>query len=82
MSRPDSSATAQNGTPATTTSALSQSNISQVPRANHSSVDRFARASASEGPYYAGAAAAERSTHLAGLANQVNALDEIMKSRK
>ncbi|KAJ5671543.1 hypothetical protein N7507_000670 [Penicillium longicatenatum] len=82
MSRPESSITAQNGTTTATTTALTQSNVSQVPRANHSSVDRFARASALEGPYYAGAAAAERSTHLAGLANQVNALDEIMKSRK
>ncbi|KAJ6095503.1 hypothetical protein N7486_006249 [Penicillium sp. IBT 16267x] len=82
MSRPESSTAAQNGTTRTTTSALTQSNVSQVPRASHSSVDRFARAPASEGPYYALAAVAERSTHLAGLANQVSALDEIMKSRK
>lgn len=66
----------QNGTSATT---LSQSNLNQVPRANRSTVDRYTRAPASEGPYYAGARMQERSSHMAGLSNQVNAVDEILK---
>ena len=63
----------------TSGAALSQSNLNQVPRANRSTVDRYTRAPASEGPYYAGARMQERSSHLTGLSNQVNAVDEILK---
>ncbi|KAJ5439128.1 uncharacterized protein N7458_010126 [Penicillium daleae] len=59
--------------------SLSQNNVSQVPRANQNSVNRFARAPAAEGPYYAGARIQDRSTHLNGLSNQVNAMDDILK---
>ncbi|KAJ5222288.1 uncharacterized protein N7469_008528 [Penicillium citrinum] len=77
MSIPQSASTNnQNGTTGT---ALSQSNINQIPRANRSTVDRYTRAPASEGPYYAGARLQERSSHFAGLSNQVNAVDEILK---
>lgn len=68
----------RNGAAATT---LSQGNVGQVPRASRSTVDRYARAPASEGPYYAGARTDERSSHLAGLSNQVNAVDDILKRR-
>ncbi|KAJ5646431.1 hypothetical protein N7490_002803 [Penicillium lividum] len=51
MSGPHSTSTStQNGT----SSTLTQGNVSQVPRATRSSVDRFAHAPASETPYYAG----------------------------
>ncbi|KAJ5287864.1 hypothetical protein N7478_003550 [Penicillium angulare] len=79
MSGPKSTtATARNGT---TSSSLSQNNVSQVPRASRNSIDRFTGAPASEGPYYVGARTEERSTHLTGLSNQVNAMDDILKSR-
>lgn len=64
----------------TSTNAVSQGNISQVPGSNRSSVDRFARAPASEGPYFAGARMLERSAHLTGLSSQLNAVEEIMKT--
>ncbi|KAJ5891482.1 uncharacterized protein N7473_007710 [Penicillium subrubescens] len=62
-------------------SSLSQNNVSQVPRSNQNSVNRFARAPAADGPYYAGARMGERSTHMNGLSNQVNAMDDILKSK-
>ncbi|CAI7640350.1 hypothetical protein N7509_013849 [Penicillium cosmopolitanum] len=77
MSIPQSSST--NNRNGTTSAALSQSNLNQVPRANRSTVDRYTRASAADGPYYAGARMQERSSHLTGLSNQVNAVDEILK---
>ncbi|KAJ5389796.1 uncharacterized protein N7496_000864 [Penicillium cataractarum] len=61
--------------------SLSQNNVSQVPRSSQNSVNRFARAPASDGPYYAGARMGERSTHMNGLSNQVNAVDDILKSK-
>ncbi|KAJ5928752.1 hypothetical protein N7466_007708 [Penicillium verhagenii] len=74
MSRPETSTststTAQNGTSGT--APLTQANVNQVPRASRSSVERFARAPASEGPYFIGAVSADRASHLA-LANQGNA---------
>ncbi|KAJ5579667.1 uncharacterized protein N7459_005652 [Penicillium hispanicum] len=80
MSIPQTSPTSnRNGTANT---ALSQNNVSQVPRANRNSVERYAGAPASEGPYYAGARMEERSTHLNGLSNQVNAMDDILKSAR
>ncbi|CAI7664071.1 unnamed protein product [Penicillium bialowiezense] len=60
--------------------AMSQGNISQVPAHNRNSVDRFTRAPASEGPYFAGARMPERSAHLTGLSSQLSAMDEIMKT--
>ncbi|KAJ5669146.1 hypothetical protein N7462_010216 [Penicillium macrosclerotiorum] len=72
-----SSTTGRNGT---TNTALNQGNVSQVPRANQNNVNRFARAPAAEGPYYAGARIQDRSTHLNGLSNQVNAMDQILKN--
>lgn len=77
MSVPQSSSA--NSHNATTSAALSQSNINQVPRASRSTVDRYTRASAADGPYYAGARMQERSSHLTGLSNKVNAVDEILK---
>ncbi|KAJ5467479.1 hypothetical protein N7475_005231 [Penicillium sp. IBT 31633x] len=68
---------ASNGT---STNAVSQGNISQVPGSSRSSVDRFARAPASEGPYFAGARMPERSAHLMGLSSQLNAMEEIMRN--
>ncbi|KAJ5701716.1 hypothetical protein N7488_009264 [Penicillium malachiteum] len=76
MSLPES--TSRNGNSNT---ALSQSNVSQVPLASRNSVDRYARAPVSDGPYYAGARAEDRNSHLAGLSSQVKAMDEILKSR-
>ncbi|CDM33583.1 hypothetical protein DTO013E5_1372 [Penicillium roqueforti] len=64
----------------TSTNALSQGNVSQVPASNRSSVERFARAPASEGPYFANARMPERSAHLAALSSQLNAIEEIMKT--
>ena len=60
--------------------AMSQGNISQVPANNRNSVDRFSRAPASEGPYFAGARMSERSAHITGLSNQLSAMDDIMKT--
>lgn len=64
----------------TSPNAVSQGNVSQVPGSNRSSVDRFARAPASEGPYFAGARMPERSAHLTGLSSQLNAMEEILKT--
>jgi hypothetical protein len=64
----------------TSPNAVSQGNISQVPGSTRSSVERFARAPASEGPYFAGARMLERSAHLTGLSSQLNAMEEILKS--
>ncbi|KAJ5960074.1 uncharacterized protein N7479_007224 [Penicillium vulpinum] len=78
MSLPESrNTTATNGT---STNAVSQGNISQVSGSNRSSVDLFARAPASEGPYFAGARMPERSAHLTGLSTQLNAMEEILKT--
>ncbi|KAJ5175031.1 uncharacterized protein N7482_000908 [Penicillium canariense] len=79
MSIPEPTSNSRNGT---TSHTLSQNNVSQVPPANQNSVNRFARAPAAEGPYYAGARMPERSTHLAGLSSQVNAMDDILKTQK
>ncbi|KAJ5487488.1 hypothetical protein N7530_001788 [Penicillium desertorum] len=69
-------------TAATSTSpnAVSQGNLSQIPGCIRSSVERFARAPASEGPYFAGARMLERSAHLTVLSSQLNAMEEILKS--
>ncbi|KAJ5863856.1 uncharacterized protein N7529_005772 [Penicillium soppii] len=64
----------------TSTTPMSQGNISQVPGSTRSSVDRFTRAPASEGPYFAGARMSERSAHLSGLSSQLSAMDAVLKS--
>ncbi|KAJ6079284.1 hypothetical protein N7467_009037 [Penicillium canescens] len=66
-----------NGT-ATTTAAISSTNISQVPGNNRNSLDRFARAPASEGPYFASARMGERSAHLSRLSSQLHAMDAVL----
>lgn len=71
----DSLTSHRNGT---TGATLSQSNLNQVPRANRSTIDRYTRAPAADGPYYAGARMQERSSHFSRLSNQVNAVDEIL----
>ncbi|KAJ5090914.1 hypothetical protein N7532_009598 [Penicillium argentinense] len=78
MSVPQSSpASNRNGT---TVAALSQSNLNQIPRASRSTVDRYTRTPAPEGPYYAGMRTQERAIHLLRLSNKVNAVDEILKN--
>jgi hypothetical protein len=66
-----------NGT-ATTTAAISSTNIRLVPGNNRNSLDRFARAPASEGPYFASARMGERSAHLSRLSSQLNAMDAVL----
>ncbi|KAG0159106.1 gluconate 5-dehydrogenase [Penicillium digitatum] len=79
MSIPETRSTAvANGTGA---NAISQDNVSQVPGTSRSSVDRFARTPASEGPYFAGARMPERTAHLTGLSSQLNAMEEILKTK-
>lgn len=63
----------------TTNNVLSQNNVSQIPRASRNSVERFTRAPAADEPYYALARIEDRMTHLNGLSNLINAMDEIMK---
>ncbi|KAJ5156418.1 hypothetical protein N7492_009221 [Penicillium capsulatum] len=63
-----------------TGNSLSQNNVNQVGTANPSTVDRFARAPAAEGPYYAGARIQGRPAHLSGLSHQVNSADQTMRS--
>ncbi|KAJ5294294.1 hypothetical protein N7508_009115 [Penicillium antarcticum] len=65
-----------NGT--STAAAVSSANISQVPGNNRNSVDRFARAPASEGPYFASARIGDRSAHLNGISSQLNAMDAVL----
>ncbi|KAJ5202059.1 uncharacterized protein N7498_006722 [Penicillium cinerascens] len=78
MSIPEPSPSSQqNGT---ASNALSQNNVGQVQRTNRSTVEKFARAPAAELPYFAGARMPERSTHLRGLSNQLNAMDEIFNT--
>ncbi|OQD68813.1 hypothetical protein PENDEC_c030G03380 [Penicillium decumbens] len=78
MSIPETSSTSQrNGT---TSSALSQSNVAQIPRTSRSSIENFVRAPAAELPYFAGARMQERSTYLRGLSNQLDALDQIFNT--
>ncbi|EPS30496.1 hypothetical protein POX_b02497 [Penicillium oxalicum] len=62
--------------------SLNSNNLSQVPKASQNGVNRFARASAADSPYYAGARLSERSKHLNGLSSQVDALDDILKAQK
>ncbi|KAJ5748679.1 uncharacterized protein N7511_010375 [Penicillium nucicola] len=68
-----------NGT-TTNTAAVSSANISQVPGNNRNSVDRFARAPASDGPYFASARIGDRSAHLNGISNQLNAMDAVLNN--
>ena len=63
----------------TTSNVLSQNNLSQIPRSNRNSVERYIVASASDGPYYARARMEDRTAHLNGLSSLINAMDDIMK---
>ena len=73
------SITIPNGT-TTATAAISSTNISQVPGNNWNSVERFARAPAYEGPYFASARMGERSAHLNRLSSQLNAMDAVLNT--
>ncbi|KAJ5774172.1 hypothetical protein N7457_009068 [Penicillium paradoxum] len=66
----------------TSNTPVSQGNISQLPGNNRSSVDRFAQAPASDGPYFAGARMSDRSAHINGLSSQLDAMDKIMKTER
>ncbi|KAJ5550800.1 hypothetical protein N7535_001260 [Penicillium sp. DV-2018c] len=79
MSIPEPTTT--NASNSTNTRPLSEVNISQVPGSNRSCIERFARAPASEGTYFAGARMSDRSAHLTKLSSQLDAMDEIMRAR-
>ncbi|KAJ5492526.1 hypothetical protein N7539_001272 [Penicillium diatomitis] len=71
-----------NRTGCSPSSPLNSNNLSQVPQASQVTVNRFARSSAAESPYYAGARISERSKHFNGLSSQVDAVDKILKVQK